>query len=35
LGCGPGGVLHLLGKHVGPAGAVWGIDCRMGSPLRG
>ncbi len=26
LGCGPGGVLHLLGKHVGPAGAVLGID---------
>lgn len=26
LGCGLGGVLHLLGKHVGPAGAVLGID---------
>src|SRR5271166_5481714 len=26
LGCGPGGVLHLLGKHVGPAGSVLGID---------
>ena len=26
LGCGPGGVLHLLGKHVGPSGWVLGID---------
>ncbi len=26
IGCGPGGVLHLLGKHVGPAGSVLGID---------
>jgi cyclopropane fatty-acyl-phospholipid synthase-like methyltransferase len=22
LGCGPGGVLHLLGKRVGPTGSV-------------
>jgi SAM-dependent methyltransferase len=27
LGCGPGGVLHLLGKRVGPDGSVLGIDC--------
>lgn len=26
LGCGPGGVLHLLGKRVGPAGYVLGLD---------
>lgn len=26
LGCGPGGVLHLLGKRVGPSGSVVGID---------
>ena len=26
LGCGPGGVLHLLGKRVGPTGAVLGIE---------
>jgi SAM-dependent methyltransferase len=26
IGCGPGGVLHLLGKHVGPSGSVLGID---------
>jgi trans-aconitate methyltransferase len=26
LGCGPGGVLHLLGKRVGPNGSVLGID---------
>jgi SAM-dependent methyltransferase len=26
LGCGPGGVLHLLGKRVGPTGSVLGID---------
>ena len=26
LGCGPGGVLHLLGKRVGPAGSVLGIE---------
>ena len=26
LGCGPGGILHLLGKHVGPSGWVLGID---------
>ena len=26
LGCGPGGVLHLLGKRVGPTGYVLGLD---------
>jgi len=26
LGCGPGGVLHLLGKRVGPQGSVLGIE---------
>ena len=26
LGCGPGGVLHLLGKRVGPSGSVLGIE---------
>src|SRR6185295_17078716 len=26
LGCGPGGVLHLLAKRVGPTGAVLGIE---------
>jgi SAM-dependent methyltransferase len=26
LGCGPGGVLHLLGKRAGPTGSVLGID---------
>ena len=26
LGCGPGGVLHLLGKRVGPTGSVVGIE---------
>src|SRR4029077_20838334 len=26
LGCGPGGVLHLLGKRVGPTGCVLGLD---------
>ena len=26
IGCGPGGVLHLLGKRVGPAGSVLGIE---------
>lgn len=26
LGCGPGGVLHLLGKHVGPTGSVLGLE---------
>ncbi|MDI7861969.1 methyltransferase domain-containing protein [Rhizobiaceae bacterium n13] len=26
LGCGPGGVLHLLGKRVGPSGSVVGIE---------
>jgi len=26
LGCGPGGVLHLLGKRVGPAGSVLGLE---------
>jgi SAM-dependent methyltransferase len=26
LGCGPGGVLHLLGKRVGPTGSVLGLD---------
>jgi SAM-dependent methyltransferase len=26
LGCGPGGVLHLLGKRVGPTGSVLGIE---------
>ena len=26
LGCGPGGVLHLLGKRVGPTGTVLGIE---------
>jgi SAM-dependent methyltransferase len=26
LGCGPGGVLHLLAEHVGPTGSVLGID---------
>jgi len=26
LGCGPGGVLHLLGKRVGPSGTVLGIE---------
>jgi SAM-dependent methyltransferase len=26
VGCGPGGVLHLLGKRVGPSGSVLGID---------
>lgn len=26
MGCGPGGVLHLLGKRVGPAGSVLGIE---------
>jgi SAM-dependent methyltransferase len=26
MGCGPGGVLHLLGKHVGPSGSVLAID---------
>lgn len=26
LGCGPGGVLHLLGKRVGPEGSVLGIE---------
>jgi SAM-dependent methyltransferase len=26
LGCGPGGVLHLLGKRVGPNGRVLGIE---------
>lgn len=26
LGCGPGGVLHLLAKRVGPSGSVLGID---------
>lgn len=26
LGCGPGGVLHLLAERVGPAGSVLGID---------
>jgi tRNA A58 N-methylase Trm61 len=26
IGCGPGGVLHLLGKRVGPTGSVLGMD---------
>ncbi len=26
IGCGPGGVLHLLGKRVGPSGSVLGIE---------
>jgi tRNA A58 N-methylase Trm61 len=26
LGCGPGGVLHLLGAHVGPTGSVLGVE---------
>ena len=26
LGCGPGGVLHLLGKRVGTTGSVLGIE---------
>lgn len=26
LGCGPGGVLHLLGKRVGPQGSVLGLE---------
>lgn len=26
LGCGPGGVLHLLAERVGPSGSVLGID---------
>jgi SAM-dependent methyltransferase len=26
LGCGPGGVLHLLGKRVGPKGSVLGLE---------
>jgi SAM-dependent methyltransferase len=26
IGCGPGGVLHLLAKRVGPTGSVLGID---------
>ena len=26
LGCGPGGVLHLLGKRVGPTGSVVGVE---------
>ena len=26
IGCGPGGVLHLLGNRVGPSGTVLGID---------
>jgi SAM-dependent methyltransferase len=26
LGCGPGGVLHLLGKRAGPTGYVLGLD---------
>jgi SAM-dependent methyltransferase len=26
IGCGPGGVLHLLGKRVGPGGSVLGIE---------
>jgi SAM-dependent methyltransferase len=26
LGCGPGGVLHLLAEHVGPSGSVLGLD---------
>jgi SAM-dependent methyltransferase len=26
LGCGPGGVLHLLGKRVGPRGSVLGVE---------
>ncbi|MBN9234294.1 MULTISPECIES: methyltransferase domain-containing protein [Phyllobacteriaceae] len=26
LGCGPGGVLHLLGKRVGPTGRVLGLE---------
>ncbi len=26
LGCGPGGVLHLLGKRVGPRGSVLGLE---------
>ncbi len=26
IGCGPGGVLHLLGKRVGPTGSVLGIE---------
>ncbi|MGC1347649.1 MAG: methyltransferase domain-containing protein [Methyloceanibacter sp.] len=26
IGCGPGGVLHLLAKRVGPTGAILGID---------
>jgi tRNA A58 N-methylase Trm61 len=26
FGCGPGGVLHLLGKRVGPTGYVLGLD---------
>jgi SAM-dependent methyltransferase len=26
LGCGPGGVLHLLARRVGPAGSVLGIE---------
>lgn len=26
LGCGPGGVLHLLGKRVGPSGSVLGLE---------
>ena len=26
LGCGPGGALHLLAKHVSPAGSVLGIE---------
>ena len=39
LGCGPGGVLHLLGKRVGPTGSVLGIErsspfCRTGTALR-
>lgn len=26
IGCGPGGVLHLLAKRVGPTGSILGID---------
>jgi tRNA A58 N-methylase Trm61 len=26
FGCGPGGVLHLLGKRVGPTGSVVGVE---------
>ena len=34
LGCGPGGVLHLLGKRVGPRNRAEPSLCRLGPPLR-